>query len=131
MTNAFRILIADDDDDDVFFFRQAISEMNVACHVESFQNGSLLLDHLSSSKTLPSLIILDLNMPRMNGFEVLEKLKEDERLKPIPAYILTTSQNESDIKKCTELGSDGFYTKPLEYSGYTTIIENILTRVTF
>jgi len=114
----FRVLIADDDADDVQLTKECFTENQLLIDVNDVSDGQKLIEHLneikktSNATTLPQLILLDLNMPRKSGFEVLKEIKEDEVLRKIPVIILSTSKASKDIEKAYELGASCFVTKP-------------------
>ena len=74
---------------------------------------------------VPKVILLDINMPKVNGVEVLQKLKSDERTKDIPVVILTSSKESSDIKRCYDLGANSYIAKPVNFESFTHAIKNI------
>lgn len=105
------ILLVDDDKDDQFFFMEALKELGlqVTCNIaDDGVKGLNLLKNISN----PDLIFLDLNMPQMNGFDFLETIKKDEKLKSIPVVIFSTSKHYKDIKKANELKAIAYLTKP-------------------
>jgi CheY-like chemotaxis protein len=127
-------IVTDDDADDHFFIRQACGQSEFNYKTESLYNGKQLLDYLLKrnnysqiSTPKPSFILLDLNMPLMNGFHVLEEIKKHEDLKDIPAFVLTTSSNQNDLKKAKKLGARGFYTKPWQVDKFRQIIDEACT----
>ena len=73
----------------------------------------------------PKVILLDINMPKVNGMEVLEKLKADERTKDIPVVILTSSKESVDIQKCYDLGANSYIAKPVNFDAFTHAIKNV------
>ena len=81
---------------------------------------------LEQKDTLPSIILLDLNMPKVNGIELLAYLKSNDELKYIPVVILTTSSNYKDLKRCYEIGIAGYVLKPLKYEEYVLKMEMLL-----
>ncbi len=86
-------------------------------------NGEEALEILKN--TLPDIILLDLNMPRMSGIEFLSILKADDKLKYLPTIILTTSENRTDLLKCFEIGIAGYVVKPLKYEEYEERIRKV------
>jgi two-component system response regulator len=125
------IVIADDDEDDQLLVKQAITEI-VDAEMESVYNGFELLDLLKQQGKFrnkkpgtPDFILLDLNMPLLDGFGVLDRIKADKVLSEIPVYILSTSRMDHDKKKSKELGARGFYTKPILYDQLKAIIGEI------
>src|SRR3712207_586826 len=109
--NPFRILIADDDSDDVQLTKDCFNENQLPVDVNEVNDGQLLMDHLkgianvTGSRSLPQLILLDLNMPRKSGLEALKELKQDDTLRKIPVVIFSTSKATKDIEKAYELGA--------------------------
>jgi two-component system response regulator len=124
------IIVADDDEGDRFLIRKAMEDGGVNSEIQFVEDGQKLLDRLQSSVTmssdpppLPCLILLDLNMPRLDGREVLRVIKGDPTLKRIPIVVLTSSKNPADIASCYEHGANSFFTKPLNYSGLVGLME--------
>ncbi|GAB3936783.1 response regulator [Larkinella terrae] len=110
------IFIVDDDDDDRFMLWQAFQKKHPGCLVFTFTDGQELLDHLSEYYDTPDLIILDQNMPVMDGFTTLKRLKGSSRLRSIPTVILGSSFETNDNCRGHELGADALLTKPTRYS---------------
>jgi CheY-like chemotaxis protein len=119
------VLIIDDDEDDRFFMEQAFKTDSPTTQLYSTPDGQQALDLLSSVYPLPDVVILDLNMPGLNGFEVLERLKQSTRYQQIPVVILTTSDASDDQEQCRQLGATEFITKPTTFSGLSDIAERI------
>lgn len=127
------MLLAEDDNDDRYLISEALDESGVENQLFIVENGEDLLDYLHnrgkySSKEefpRPGLILLDLNMPRMDGREALAKIKKDPDLKRIPIVVLTTSQAEDDIQETYDLGITGFITKPMTFSGLVDIMKSV------
>lgn len=130
----FQIVIADDDKDDQLFFEEAVKLSDLSCEITSFYDGSTVLEYLHNKvdpkkQKLPDLIILDINMPHINGIEVLSTIKSDTSLKGIPVYMLSTTKEESTQRQCKGLGAIDFFTKPDDMSGLIGIVENIFASV--
>jgi CheY-like chemotaxis protein len=111
------ILLVDDDSEDQFIFCDAMSMVENAEPVHIECCGGDALNYLASlsSKQLPCVVLVDLNMPKMNGSELLKRLKRDERFNEIPVIIYTTSVNELEKQACLALGAYDYITKPLSY----------------
>ena len=110
------ILIADDDLDDQELIRDALVENNIdAKKLQFVGDGVELIQALERAQTLPSLILLDLNMPRKGGKEVLTEIRHSDKFRHIPIIIFSTSDSDLEIKQCYSLGSNAFMTKPLQY----------------
>lgn len=78
-----------------------------------------------TESVMPNLILLDINMPRLNGLEVLDFIKKDEQLKKIPVIMLTTSSSDSDISACYEKSANCFITKPLDFGKFLNVVQAI------
>ena len=122
------ILWADDDVDDLMFMRQVLKDIGKEYDIREVNNGSEALNYLEKSKAsagLPSLIVLDMNMPVMNGKEALVHIKKDETLKKIPVVFFTTSNSELDKLYCSKYGVD-MITKPPRYGKLKETVKNLL-----
>lgn len=117
MREKFVIVVADDDLDDQQIIRDGLHDCKVEVQINSVYNGLQLMDYLlhreayRNIKEVPDLVLLDLNMPLMDGFEVLKEIKSYEHLKHIPLYVITTSRSQEHKRKALELGASGFYSK--------------------
>ena len=105
--------MVDDDPEDRSIMEDALLSIGQDAHFE--ENGINALKYLESCEVLPGLIILDLNMPKLNGTETLERLQEDERLKTIPTIIYSTSVNTVQKEKCLQRGASNYIVKPITY----------------
>jgi len=120
------ILLVDDDEDDQLIFKDAISEIfiNVKCLTAS--NGKDAYSQLDKSSPAPSLIFLDLNMPVMNGFEFLKRVKDSLDHRKIPIIIYTTSDSPQDKKNTLDAGAVLFFTKTTDFKFLKTKLREIL-----
>ena len=119
MTTQQHILIADDDFEDRSIMAECFKELGHEEMVRYVEDGSRLLEYME--ETTPdtvSLIVLDLNMPRLNGTETLRILKGDDRYRHIPVIIFSTSVNEIEKKNCLQLGARDYVTKPTKWANY-------------
>ena len=104
------ILLADDDSDDRSFFDQALKGLSISSHLTTFNDGEQLMKYLSENlEQLPDVLFLDLNMPRKNGFECLEEIKFDKKLKQIPIIIFSTSFDQNVVNTLYNNGGATFY----------------------
>ena len=94
--------------------------------IEKANNGEEALQKLQYKDNLPDIILLDLNMPKINGVDFLKILKSDENLKYIPIIIVTTSSNQCDLLECYKIGIAGYVSKPLKYEEYVSKIDKLL-----
>ena len=125
------ILIAEDDEDDYLLTIEALKEAGVDSQIKWVKDGEELMDYLEpigakirkTDSEFPSLILLDLNMPRKNGREVLEEIKKNESLRKIPVIVLTTSKAETDINHAYDLGVNSYIQKPVRFSEFVEVIK--------
>lgn len=122
------ILLAEDDEDDQEFITLALKSMEPQPNFHISSNGNELLDHLSGlpDNGLPCLIVLDLNMPGLNGLQTLEVLNDDPKYSKIPKVIFTTSDSETEKRKCLQKGASDFIVKPNNLQEVTKAIGNML-----
>ncbi len=119
------ILMADDDPDDRLLAAEALRESRVANDLRFVEDGEQLLDYLNrrgrwanpADAPRPGVVLLDLNMPRMDGREALAAIKADPALRRIPIVVLTTSRAEADVLRSYDLGANSFITKPVTFGG--------------
>jgi len=122
------ILLVEDNEGDILLTVEALEEGRIANVIEVARDGQEAIDKLEidlKNNQLPDLILLDINLPKMNGHEVLERLKETEGLKHIPVIILSTSSSEMDILKSYKNHANCFITKPVEIDEFVKAIESI------
>ena len=120
-----RILLAEDDDDDYFLTAQALKQNRLLNEVRRVKDGEELMHYLRHQNDFsnpekapePSLILLDLNMPKMDGREALREIKSDPKLRHIPVVVLTTSRAEEDVVRSYDLGVNSFIAKPVTFQG--------------
>jgi CheY-like chemotaxis protein len=123
---SLNILLIEDDAIEVMKFNRVLSTLNFKHKIIEASNGEEALKILDKRDIIPDIIILDLNMPRINGIEFLKILKADSYLKYIPAIILTTSNNHRDVLECYKIGIAGYVLKPLKYEDYLERIRKTL-----
>lgn len=127
MNNSLKILLIEDDQIEVMKFNRAVAKLEVAHKIQNAEDGEVALRLLEERDRLPNLILLDLNMPKINGVEFLSILKNDEILKYIPVVVLSTSSNKRDLLECYKLGIAGYVLKPLKYEEYVEKIKKVLS----
>jgi len=121
------ILIAEDDPDDALMLKDAFLEIDQSA-ITFLNNGKLLIEHIQKlllAKTIPSLILIDLNMPVLDGRSVIKELRKHEETKNIPLVVLSTSKNKDDIDSVLALGANQFFTKPASFSDLVDITSMI------
>lgn len=126
------ILIAEDDEDDRFLVQTAFAENGFTDNLIFVNDGLELSNYLEKIKsdegsTVPIFILLDLNMPKKDGREVLKEMKQDIDLKKIPVVVFTTTKNEYEIKRCYELGANTYVVKPVSFESLVRVIKEIRT----
>jgi CheY-like chemotaxis protein len=126
-----RILLAEDDDDDYLLTTQALTENRLINTIHRVRDGVELLQYLyregcyaaPASAPTPSLILLDLNMPRKDGREALREIKGNAELRRVPVVVLTTSRAQEDIVRSYDLGVNSFITKPVGFHGLVDAVK--------
>lgn len=126
MEKNLNILLIEDDMIEIMKFNRTISSLKLKHNIVEANNGEEALQILEKKDELPDIVLLDLNMPKINGIEFLKILKGDDVLKYIPTIILTTSSNQKDLLECYKIGIAGYVLKPLKYEDYVSKIEKLL-----
>ena len=130
-TQHITILIAEDDDGHAELIRDLLQEVGVLNPTHRFRDGQEVLDFLAGD-TRPTLqhgtrylLLLDIRMPRVNGVEVLRRMKGDPRLKDIPVIMLTTSDSPREVQECYHLGCNCYVTKPVEFGKFAEVLRQL------
>lgn len=128
MNKQATILIADDDADDRFLLQSVFDECGMTNPTVYVKDGLELIEYIrhSNNEYLVGLILLDLNMPRMDGREVLKILKSEPHLRKIPVVVLTTSKAEKDINDCYDLGANCYIAKPSSFDVFNDTITTLI-----
>ena len=120
------ILLVEDDQVDVMTILRALKEVHVSNRVVAAENGEAALEYLrEAGNEQPCIILLDLNMPIMNGIEFLQNIKQDPLLRRIPVIVLTTSEEQQDKMRSFDLGVAGYMTKPVDYRQFVEVVRSI------
>ncbi|MDN5211664.1 response regulator [Fulvivirgaceae bacterium BMA12] len=120
------ILLIEDDLVDQMTVKRAFKELKVINELQIANDGEEALEILrDDSKDIPGIILLDLNMPKMNGIEFLQEVKKDQTFKTIPVIVLTTSKHEKDKVETFNLGVSGYMVKPVDYEQFLEIMKSI------
>lgn len=135
MTNngEIEILLVEDNPGDAEITIRALKKNNFANKLVHLENGADALDYIfgggqyadNTLVSMPKVILLDLNMPKIGGMEVLRKIKSDERTKKIPVVILTSSKEDPDIERCFDLGANSYIVKPVEFDKFVKAVVEI------
>ena len=133
MAQGCRIILTDDDADDRFFLAEALERNHFRGDLIEAGNGSELLSILKKQfivdNVWPNIIVLDLNMPVLNGYQVLEQLKNYNCLPRLSVVVLTSSSKQEDEQWCIEAGCSKYYKKPFHIAGYDDIARDILVSI--
>lgn len=127
MENAPTVWIVDDDEDDQFMIETAFKELVFPLNIKQLSDGDEVLSQLGKAPTLPKLILLDLNMPRKNGFDVLAELRTIPAYQKLPIVVLTTSSSEDDKRKSLALGANEFLTKPCSLKAVIHMLRRLVS----
>jgi len=127
------ILLVEDNPNDAELTMHALRKSNIANQLFHLKDGVAALDFLFGTgqyegrniNNRPKLILLDLNMPKVNGIEVLARIKADELTRKIPVVILTSSREDPDIDKCYLLGANSYLVKPVEFDNFRKVVSEI------
>ncbi len=127
------ILMADDDPDDRMLAEDALREAHLTNEIRFVEDGEALMNYLHRQKEYadpntsprPSIILLDLNMPKKDGREALKEIKSDPTLRRIPVVIMTTSKAEQDIVKSYDLGANSYLTKPVTFDELVIVMRDL------
>jgi CheY-like chemotaxis protein len=132
MTTLGRILIVEDDPNDVELTLNALTDFNLANEVVVTRDGQQALDYLyyrgdfsTRSSDNPAVMLLDLKLPKVDGLEVLQQIKSDERLKMIPVVVLTSSQEEKDMMRSYALGVNAYVVKPVDFHEFVNAVKEL------
>jgi CheY-like chemotaxis protein len=119
------VLLVEDDVVDAMTVSRSFRELSISNEVIHRINGVEALEYLKGTERQPCLILLDINMPKMNGIEFLEKVKRSEGHRRIPVVVLTTSNDQRDKLEAFNLGVAGYMLKPMDYSQFVTVVKDI------
>lgn len=132
INKAINILLVEDNPDDVELTLHALKKNNIVNPVKIARDGQAALDYLfyrgkyqGSPHELPNLILLDLKLPKVDGIEVLQKIKSDRKTKLVPVVVLTSSKEESDLLKSYDLGVNSYIRKPVDFDQFVETVRQI------
>ena len=130
MIGSIEIILIEDNFEDAELTIPALKKRNLANNLVHLKDGEEALDFLFAKRhyanrdilNAPEIILLDLNMPKINGLEVLAKIREDERTRKIPVFVLTSSKENPDVDRCYQLGVNGYIVKPVNFDNFSEAI---------
>jgi len=123
--NEVQILLVEDNDGDIILTQEALKEGKIKNEISVARDGQQAIDMLNRAIVLPDLILLDINLPKVNGFEVLAAIKSDDRFKMIPVIMLSTSGAENDILTSYNNYANCFITKPVDFNRFMDVVRTI------
>ena len=132
-TNHVEILLVEDNPNDLELALHALKRNNLANHIEIARDGAEALDFIFATgvyahrdiNKIPKLILLDLKLPKVDGLEVLQRVKSDPRTRTIPVVVLTSSREERDIVESYKLGVNSYIVKPVDFEQFTEAVRNL------
>ncbi len=126
MDRALSILLVEDDPDDIELMHDALRDNNIQFNLETIKQGDAVLPYLESAETHPDVIVLDLNLPKMHGREVLKSIKASPAIAHIPVIILTTSSAKKEMDYCIQNGATQYLIKPVTIEGFNHTVTSIV-----
>lgn len=120
-----QILLVEDSVADVELTLEALADAKIANEVTVVRDGAEAMEYLGEQAPPPDLVILDLNLPKMSGHEVLAAMRADDRLRSVPVAILTTSSAEADVVRTYDLGANCYLTKPVDVDQFVHVVQSI------
>lgn len=128
------VVVIDDDPNDVEFFMEALSFIYEKKLIKVFNDSEIASKYLTDidksmdkDEKMPTLVLVDINMPIVNGFEILKKIKSSNKLKLIPVVMFSTTKRKNDIEKCYELGANAYVIKPIQFNELKEAVEKIFS----
>ena len=128
---AIELLLVEDNPDDVEMTLHVLNKYKLANSIEVARDGAVALDFLFGvnggppPSSLPRVLLLDLKLPKVNGIEVLEKIRSDPRTKSLPVVVLTSSREDVDLRRCYELGVNSYIVKPVDFNQFTEAVRQV------
>lgn len=133
MENEIEILLVEDNPGDAEMTIRALRKNNLANNLLHLKDGAQALDFIfaqgeyanRTNKNLPKIVVLDLKMPKVNGIEVLHRIKNDERTRKMPVVVLTSSKEDPDVDECYRLGVNSYVVKPVEFDEFFKAVSDL------
>src|SRR5438034_679750 len=121
------ILLVEDNPSDAELTQRALRKSELGARVAVARDGAEALEYLFSNRPKPKVIFLDLKLPKIDGIEVLRRVRADDRLRSVPVVVLTSSQEERDISQCYKLGVNSYIVKPVEFDEFYKAVGDLAT----
>jgi len=125
--DAIDILLVEDNPNDAELTQRALKKSEIGARLAVARDGAEALEYLLSRRPKPKVIFLDLKLPKIDGIEVLRRVRQDDRTRSIPVIVLTSSQEERDIKECYGLGVNSYVVKPVEFDKFYKVVADLGT----
>jgi two-component system, response regulator len=127
------ILLVEDNPDDVALTKRALDKSHIANKLIVAEDGEEALDYLfgtgmyegRDTNSLPAIVLLDLKLPKVNGYEVLQKIREDKRTKRLPVVVLTSSNEQHDVSSCYDIGANSYIRKPVDFIQFSEAVKHL------
>ena len=126
MKNSIHILLVEDDADDIELLKKALDDNGVVYSLKEITAGDGVMRHLQELTDMPHVIVMDLNLPKIHGRDVLREIKQSKHYHKIPLLVLTTSKSREDIEFTRSYGVDDFITKPTTIDGFNATVNTIV-----
>jgi CheY-like chemotaxis protein len=131
--SAVTILHVDDDPNDIILFQHACQKAEIECHLQNVEDGDHAISYLRGQDEyadrerypVPALVLLDLKMPRMNGFDVLVWIRGNDQLRAIPVVVLSSSNHDADVKRAYDLGANSYLVKPVGFDSLVGVAKSV------
>jgi len=131
--NEIEVLLVEDNEEDAELTIRALKKNNLPVNLMHVKNGAEALDFIFCTgvyskrnfENKPKIILLDLKMPKINGIEVLQKIKSNAETKAIPVIVLTSSKEDPDIERCYQLGANSYIVKPVDFANFTKVVSDL------
>jgi CheY-like chemotaxis protein len=127
------ILHVDDDSNDTLLFQHACQKAGVRCTLQNVEDGDQAINYLRGAEPyadrerypIPNLVLLDLKMPRLNGFDVLSWMRGNHELRALPVVVLSSSNHDADVKRAYDLGANSYLVKPVGFDSLVEIVKSL------
>ena len=126
MENVLKILLIEDDNDDIELLQNALQDNGVTNQMHVIKDGGLVAGYLETAQEIPDIIVMDFNLPKVHGRDILKHIKQIDNFQNIPLIILTTSSSQDDITYSYKEGANKYLIKPTTIQGINHVIESII-----